>query len=336
MKNQQALYHILSPIKFLCCQGLALRGDKDETNGKLRQLLSMKAEEDSNLKEWLQRKQNVYTSPNIQNEIVKLMGLQILRNISSELQCSPFLTIMADETTDSSNAEQVTVFFQCINKDFEVNEEFIGLYHVPSIDAATLTSVIQDVFERMNLSIGKLRGQCYDGASSMSATKTGVAKRISDLESRAIYTHCYGHALNLATCDTMKKMKLLKEAIEIITHEVTKLVKYSPRRQEIFHQVKQKMISSNDGPGIRVLCPTRWTVRAESLCSIMKIFDALQCTWEEAAEIVKDSETKARIKGVAVQMNSFNYIFGNLLGEMLLKHADNLSRTPQKKVPISS
>ena len=73
--------------------------------------------------------------------------------------------------------------------------------------------------------------------------------------------------------------------------------------------MKQNMISSNDGPGIRVLCPTRWTVRAESLCSIMKIFDALQSTWEEAAEIVKDSETKARIKGVAVQMNSFNYIF---------------------------
>ena len=237
---------------------------------------------------------------------------------------------MADETTDSSNAEQVTVFFRCINKDFEVNEEFIGLYHVPSIDAATLTSVIQDVFVRMNFSIGKLRGQCYDGASSMSGRKTGVAKRISDLELRAIYTHCYGHALNLAACDTMKKIKLLKEAPEI-THEVTKLVKYSPRRQEIFHQVKQKMISSNDGPGISVLCPTRWTVRAESLCSIMKFFYALQCTWEEAAEIVKDSETKARIKGVAVQMNSFNYIFGNLLGEMLLKHADNLSRTQQKK-----
>ena len=82
VKNQQALYHILSSIKFLCRQGLALRGDKDETNGKLHQLLSMKAEEDSNLKEWLQRKQNVYTSPDIQNEIVKLMGLQILRNIS--------------------------------------------------------------------------------------------------------------------------------------------------------------------------------------------------------------------------------------------------------------
>ena len=61
----------------------------------------------------------------------------------------------------------------------------------------------------------------------MSGRKTGVAKRISDLESKAIFTLCYGHALNLAACDTMKKIKLLKEALEI-THEVTKLVKYSP------------------------------------------------------------------------------------------------------------
>ena len=40
----------------------------------------------------------------------------------------------------------------------------------------------------MNLPFEKLRRQCYDGASAMSSSKRGVAKRISDLEPRAVYT----------------------------------------------------------------------------------------------------------------------------------------------------
>ena len=49
------------------------------------------------------------TSPDIQNEMIKVMGLQVLRNVSADLQDSPFLMVMVDETTDSSNREQVTL-----------------------------------------------------------------------------------------------------------------------------------------------------------------------------------------------------------------------------------
>ena len=205
-------------------------------------------------------------------------------------------------------------------------QEFLGLYHVDSINAATLTSVIKDIFLRLNLSIGNLRGQCYDGASAMSGSRSGVAKRISELEPRAIFTHCYGHALNLAACDTIKKSKVMKDALET-THEVTKLIKYSPRREGIFNKVKDSLPGSS-GPGIRVLCPTRWTVRAEALSSIINNYKVLQHTWEEAVEVVQDTDTKARIHGVA---STFEYIFGNLLGQMVLKHADNLSSTLQNK-----
>ena len=48
-----------------------------------------------------------------------------------------------------------------------------------------------------------MHGQCYDGASTMSGIKDGVAKLFMDMGPSAIYTHCYGHALNLATSDTI-------------------------------------------------------------------------------------------------------------------------------------
>ena len=74
-----------------------MRGDGNESDGNLQQLLQMNAKEDPNLAQWLKRKEDVYTSPDIENEVIKVMGLQVLQDIVKELQASPFLTVMADE-----------------------------------------------------------------------------------------------------------------------------------------------------------------------------------------------------------------------------------------------
>ena len=119
----------------------------------------------------------------------------------------------------------------------------------------------------MNLSVNNCRGQCYDGASNMSGCKNGVAKKISD-ENKAVYTHCYGHALNLAVGDTVKQSKIMRDALDT-TYEMSKLVKFSPKRDSLFEKLKQEL--APDTPGFRTLCPTRWTVRAV-FWIIMKCF----------------------------------------------------------------
>ena len=71
-----------------------------------------------------------------------------------------------------------------------------------------------------------------------------------DAEPQAVYTHCYGHALNLACGDTIRQCKLMRDALET-THEISKLVKKSPRRDATFKRLKEEM--ANDSPGIQVL-----------------------------------------------------------------------------------
>ena len=82
--------------------------------------------------------------------------------------------------------------------------------------------------------------------------------------------------------------------------------------------------------GLRVLCPTRWTVRADSMQSIIQNYSVLQELWDKAVGTIHDSDTIARIRGVAAQMQSFDF-FGLVLGESLLCNTDNLSKTLQKK-----
>ena len=96
---------------------------------------------------------------------------------------------------------------------------------------------------------------------------SGVAKGILDEEPRAVFAHCCGHALNLAASDTVKNCKVLKSALET-THEIVKLAKFSPHREALFRDIQDGL--SEGSPGVRVLCPTRWTVRADSMVSIVK------------------------------------------------------------------
>ena len=90
---------------------------------------------------------------------------------------------------------------------------------------------------------------------------------------------------------------------------MTKLVKLSPRCDALFQNLKKEL--APEGVGIRVLCPTRWTVRAEALSSIVTNYNVLMSLWEEATAIVKDSETIARIKGVSAY--KFLLTINNLL-----------------------
>ncbi len=202
----------------------------------------------------------------------------------------------------------------------------MSLYNVPKIDSETLVIMIKDCLLRLNLSLSKARGQCYDGASNMSGAKSGVAKRIQDEEKKAIYTHCYGHALNLACSDAIKGCKVTKDALES-AYELIKLIKFSPKREEIFNVIKEELAPGT--AGIKILCPTRWTVRGESLSRIISNYSFLQTTFEECKDLTTDTEMKSRIIGTISQMRSFDFFFGTMLAELILKHSDNLSRTLQ-------
>ena len=85
-KKRRMLLKVLSVLRFLCRQGLPLRGHDDDRDGNLIQVLELLGEDDDEVREWLQKKANRYTSPDIQNGLIKIMALHVLRNIFSLLQ----------------------------------------------------------------------------------------------------------------------------------------------------------------------------------------------------------------------------------------------------------
>ena len=104
--------------------------------------------------------------------------------------------------------------------------------------------------------------------------------------------------------DTVKGCQVVKDALDT-AFEVCKLICFSPKRAAQFHELKAEL--SPLGAGFHVLCPTRWTVRAASLKSILDNYTVLQELWEVSKNDSTDPSMKARIIGVQPQFSNFNF-----------------------------
>lgn len=76
-EHREIFLKIISNIRFLARQGLALRGDKDESDSNFIQLYHLRGEDDTRMEKWLQKKTNKYTSADVQNEVLQLMALRV-------------------------------------------------------------------------------------------------------------------------------------------------------------------------------------------------------------------------------------------------------------------
>ena len=115
------------------------------------------------------------------------MGNKLPIKIIKEVRVAHYYTILVDETKDISKKEQLTLILCYVLKGV-IHERFISYYYCEELHAAALTSYIYEVLAKMGLNIADCVSQCYDGASVMSGSLTGVQTRILQDNPRAIST----------------------------------------------------------------------------------------------------------------------------------------------------
>ena len=147
---------------------------------------------------------------------------------------------MADETRDLSKHEHLVICIRWVDDKLEAREDFIGLQKLERSDASFITALIKDCLIRMNLSIHKVRGQCYDGCSTMSGVKTGVATQTKKSGTQCLYCHCYGHSLNLA-CMSL----ICYEALDLIVSLIKD--RFNQRDYSIYMNCEQLLLKAAAG-----------------------------------------------------------------------------------------
>ena len=87
------------------------------------------------------------------NLIFSLLGSGITSPQNHEPRYSKhkIFKIMADESADISNEEQLVLCFRWIDDDFEIHEDFIALHPLPNTKADSIVKVILNFIQRMGL-----------------------------------------------------------------------------------------------------------------------------------------------------------------------------------------
>ena len=83
-------------------------------------------------------------------------------------------------------------------------------------------------------------------AAAQCMVPKSVATNIKSDEPIAVFTHFYMVTLsiNLAASDNMKTSRIMKDALET-THEITRLIKYSPKRDAKLKQIIGRLLKDN-------------------------------------------------------------------------------------------
>ncbi|CAN6722683.1 unnamed protein product [Malus baccata var. baccata] len=134
---------------------MSKHSDQAHNNDKVREVVMENAP--GNLK---------LLAPSIQKEIVNSCALETLDAIMDGLKYR-FFSILVDEARDVSVKEQMAMVLRYVDDNGHVIERFVGIQHVTDTTSSSLKDAIDTLFSRNGLSISKLRGQGYDGASNM-------------------------------------------------------------------------------------------------------------------------------------------------------------------------
>ncbi|XP_050302779.1 zinc finger MYM-type protein 1-like [Anthonomus grandis grandis] len=188
--------------------------------------------------------------------------------VKKKINKAEAFAILADETTDISAVEQVSICVRYVSDNNNINEDFLQFIPADSLTGENLSNTILNSLESFGVDLNYSVGQGYDGASNMSGKFNGVQKCIRQRCLKAIYIHCAAHLLNLAiskACEVQQIRNCLGVIEKLYTFFNT------PRRKNV---VLSKIKESNEHPSAKTLkrlCATRWISKYEAVQDFMEL-----------------------------------------------------------------
>ena len=125
-------------------------------------------------------------SPDFQNELITLIGDEILSSISSEVKDA---SCIADETIDKLIKSRLSIVVRYLKGD-TLTQRSIGMINQSNLKSKAIADTILSHLKFLNLPLKKMIGQGNDGTSSMSGKEKGVQAIVKESCPLAVYIHC--------------------------------------------------------------------------------------------------------------------------------------------------
>ena len=320
-KNRRALCRIIQAIEFHGRLGLPLRGHRDSgeltlpeagsdstvssgdsiTNGisyaqgNLRATLQLMVTcNDEELRQHLSTagKNATYISPMSQNQLIDAMASVIKREIISQVKRARFFSILADETTDFSRQEQLTVCLRYV-LDYSVCERFLCFALAPDLTGNGLATQLLAILSSSGLDKDNMVGQGYDGAAAMSGDMNGVQRHIMNKCPSAVYVHCAAHSLNLCLTKAAEVPEI--RAAVTLMHEIAIFFTDSNKRLLNLQNCIDNLCPESCRTRLKKHCATRWVEKQDAVLVFEELYPAILASLESLSSWSGESGNKAVI-----------------------------------------
>ncbi|KAG7555831.1 Ribonuclease H-like superfamily, partial [Arabidopsis suecica] len=335
--------------KYLLRQGLPFRGhdesEKSANRGNFVELLKYTADQNEVVSKVILDNapgNNQMTSPKIQKDIVHCFAEEVVKSIIEEIDHDVF-GLLVDESADVSDKEQMAVVFRFVDKNGIVKERFMSITHVSETSATSLKSAIDGLFAKYGLSIKKVRGQGYDGASNMKGEFNGLKSLILRECSSAYYVHCFAHQLQLVVVAVAKKHFNVGDFFDMISL-LMNVVGGSCKRKDMIRESYRKKIQEeinngeiNTGTGlnqeISLQRPgtTRWNSHYNTLLPLIQLFSCIVEVLEYIENEGVDDLKRRQAHGLLNYFHSFDFVFYLQMMIHLLGLTESLSMALQRR-----
>ena len=173
--------------------------------------------------------------------------------------------------------------------DHEVlRESFLSFCVVESKTGAALAESILKVLRDEGVVVSNIRGQGYDGCSSMRAHPSplylvykGVQAMIKKAVPQALFFHCASHCLNLALTHSADNTGI-KLTIGTIK-SVCAFISGSPQRIKLLQDTIESVLPESKARRLKPLCVTRWVESHKTYITFKQLLIPILRTLEELA-----------------------------------------------------
>lgn len=336
IENNRHYLKTVAEILLLCSQQeIALRGHRESPTsvdrGNFLEILKLVANHDQIIHHRLTDgpRNATYTSAEIQNELLNVMGGMVQKKISVAAQKAGLYSILADESKNCSKREQLAIVLRYVDVDTgSILEHFLTYVEAVSLDAEGLSTYILNTLTQHGLDPTCIVSQGYDGASVMSGRCSGVQQRIKEIAPQAVYVHCYAHCLNLALVDTTRSITEASDFFALM--EVLYVFMSTSKAHEIYLQKQSELHPSKQIRRLQKLSDTRWACRYFAIDAVCCTFDSLLAALETMSN-GENREKATEAKGILLQVRSFKFLLLLVIFSRILSCTKSLSDQLQSR-----
>ncbi|XP_042472293.1 zinc finger MYM-type protein 1-like [Zingiber officinale] len=249
---------------------------------------------------------------------------------------------MVDEARDSSVKEHMRVVLRYVNKKGCVIERFLAVVHVPDTSSHSLKMAIDALFVQHGLSLSRLRGQGYDGASNMRGEFNGLKSLILQENPFAMYVHCFSHQLQLVLVAVAHDNFTVSEFFGYITMIVNISGASCKRRDQlrkiqhdkIIAELESEEITSGKGKNQETSLArpgdTRWGSHYLTLLRLCSMWSSVIEVLGNVHDDASYSANKGVVAGLIEKMESYQFVFLLHLMKYILRITNELSLSLQQ------